>query len=307
MKTLLNTKREATELKFDKSIAAAILAPFFIALSIIITNMAGSVAPPLVIAGLGALFSVPFLLALAFLSKTDLQVSKILNELRTPFLQVLITRAILGSAMIVTGFTMTTAIKAVLLLRLEPIFVFIWSMIYFDEKPKPKKLIALTFLAIGSGLVVAPNEAMGGPNWGDALIVASLLFLSYSYIPTQAVVQKSSPAGLNILTNTIGGIIITAVAFAMPGQTIKLTAHALWLISGYALVFSVIGVTLYYYAFKTLKPWVIASFLSLEVVFGLILAYYILHETMAPIQMAGAVIVLAATAWIARLSATHSK
>ncbi len=289
-------------MKIDKGIAAAVLAPFFIALSIIVTNMAGGEAPPLVIAGLGSLFSVPFLIVIALVSKADLQISKLLNELRMPFLKVLFTRNIIGSALIVSGFTMTTAIKAVLLLRLEPVFVFVWSMIYFNEKPNPKKLIALLALLAGSGLVVAPNEAVGGPNLGDALVVISLLFLSYSYIPTNEVVQKTSPAGLNLMTNTIGGVIITALAFCIPGQAFGLTTKALLLITSYAIVFSVIGVSLYLYAFKTLKPWVIASFLSLEVVFGTILAFFILHETMTPIQIAGAIVVLAATAVIARLN-----
>jgi drug/metabolite transporter (DMT)-like permease len=294
-------------MKIDKGIAAAVLAPFFIALSIIVTNMAGGEAPPLVIAGLGSLFSVPFLIVIALVSKTDLQISKLLNELRMPFLKVLITRNIIGSALIVSGFTMTTAIKAVLLLRLEPVFVFVWSMIYFNEKPNPKKLIALLALLAGSGLVVAPNQAVGGPNLGDALVVISLLFLSYSYIPTNEVVQKTSSAGLNLMTNTIGGAIVTAIAFCIPSQQFGLSTKALLLITSYAIVFSVIGVSLYLYAFKTLKPWVIASFLSLEVVFGTTLAFFILHETMTPIQIAGAIVVLAATAVIARLNQEPEK
>lgn len=292
-------------MKIDKGLASATLAPFFIALSIIVTNMAGREAPPLVIAGLGTLISVPFLVLLAVVSKIDLQISRLLNELRMPFLKVLLTRNVIGSAMIVTGFTMTTAIKAVLLLRLEPVFVFIWSMIFFKEKAGPKKLMALSALLVGSGLVVAPNEAVGGPNLGDALVVLSLIFLSYSYIPTAEVVQKSSSAGLNILTNVIAGVVITAIAFCVPGQNLKLTANGLMLITAYAITFSVIGVSLYYYAFKTMKPWVIASFLSLEVVFGTVLAFFILKESMAPLQVVGAVIVLIATVVIARLAHMH--
>lgn len=72
-------------MKIDKGIAAAIMAPFFIALSIIVTKIAGRVAPPLVIAGLGALISLPFLLGISLASKIDLQIPKLLTELRTPF------------------------------------------------------------------------------------------------------------------------------------------------------------------------------------------------------------------------------
>lgn len=289
-------------MKIDKGIVAAILAPFFIALSIIVTKIAGRVAPPLVIAGLGALISLPFLLGISIASKTDLQIPKLLTELRTPFLKVLFTRAILGSGLIVAGFTMTSAIKSVLLLRLEPVFVFLWSMLFFKEKPRPKKVIALAFLLIGSAMVVAPNGALDGPNLGDALIVISLLFLSYSYIPTQEIVEKSNPAGLNILTNLLGGGALALVAFNIPDQPVHLTQRGVELITGYSITFSVIGCGLYFYAFKTLKPWIIASFLSLEVVFGSVLALVLLKETMSLFQILGAVIVLVATAWIAKLS-----
>lgn len=201
---------------------------------------------------------------------------------------------------------MTSAIKSVLLLRLEPVFVFLWSMLFFKEKPKPKKVIALTFLLIGSAMVVAPNNALDGPNWGDALIVTSLLFLSYSYIPTREIVEQSSPAGLNIMTNLIGGGVLALIAFNIPNDPVHLTLRGMELITGYSITFSVIGGGLYFYAFKTLKPWIIASFLSLEVVFGSVLAMVMLKETMSPFQILGAVIVLSATAWIAVLSYQHS-
>ncbi len=260
----------------------------------------------MVIAGLGALISLPFLLAISFLSKTDLQIPKLLTELRTPFIKVLLTRAIIGSGLIVAGFTMTSAIKSVLLLRLEPVFVFLWSMLFFHEKPKPKKVIALTLLLIGSAMVVAPNGAVDGPNLGDALIVISLLFLSYSYIPTQRIVEKCSPAGLNIMTNLLGGSALAVIAFNIPDQPVHISMRGIELITGYSITFSVIGCGLYFYAFKTLKPWIIASFLSLEVVFGSVLALLLLKETMSPFQILGAVIVLAATAWIAKLSYDHT-
>lgn len=259
------------------------------------------------IAGLGSLFSLPFLIGFAFASKNDLQISRLLNELRKPFLQVLITRSILGSGLIVAGFTMTTAIKSVLLLRLEPVFVFVFSVLYLHEKPVPSKLIALAMLVIGSLLVVEAHNAIDGPNLGDGLIVLSLLFLSFSYIPTKEIVEKSSPAGLNILTNGIGGAVLTLIAFCIPNQSVDLTPKALGLVAGYTLSFSVIGASLYYYAFKSLKAWVIASFLSLEVVFGSILAFVLLKESMSPIQMLGALIVLGATVAISYLERKKSK
>jgi drug/metabolite transporter (DMT)-like permease len=287
----------------NKGLAAAILAPFFIAFSIILVRMAGTMAPPIVIAGLGTLIAVPLLLAVAVVAKSPPRIGMFLHQLRSPFLKVLVTRSLIGQFLIITGFTMTTAVKAVLLLRLEPLFVFGWSMLLQNEKPRPVKLLLLLALVMGSLLVVAPHDHIDGINIGDILVVASLGFFSYSYIPTQQIVAKANPADLNIFSNLIGGAILTILALMLDHwQAFSLSAQAWQLIGGYALVFPVIGASLYFYAFKTLKPWVIASFLSLEVVFGLILAVLILRETIAPLQFLGAVIVLGATAGIGRLN-----
>jgi drug/metabolite transporter (DMT)-like permease len=286
-----------------KGLVAAVLAPFFIAFSIILVRMAGTMALPLVIAGMGTLIAVPILFAVQLMGGSRPQVGIFAKELRTPFLQVLVTRSLIGQFLIITGFTMTTAVKAVLLLRLEPLFVFGWSMLLQNEKPHPHKVLLLLALVAGSLLVVAPHDHIDGINTGDILVVASLAFFSYSYVPTHQIVTRANPADLNIFSNLIGGTILSIVAlilyrpmaFSLPGQ-------AWQLIGGYALVFPVIGSSLYFYAFKTLKPWVIASFLSLEVVFGLILAVLILKETIAPLQLLGAIIVLSATAGIGRLN-----
>lgn len=287
---------------FNLSLAAAILAPFFISLSIIITKMAGHVLHPLVIAGIGPLIAVPFLLLMQLPTKRSLDLIKILTELKRPFIQVLITRAILGSCLIISGFVLTTAVKAVLLLRLEPLFVFLWTVILYKEKPRLKKVLLLLLLLAGSALVVAPqNGTVDGPNLGDGLVVASLIFLSFSYFPTKEIANKANPAGLNLLTTLGGGLCITLGLIVFGHfDPLHIPLKGIEFITYYSIVFHVIAASLYFFAFKVLKPWIISSFLSLEVVFGLILAFLLLHESVTPLQLAGAAIVLGATVAIGR-------
>lgn len=297
--------RPFLEKEKKKGLLAAILAPFFISLSIILTKIIGGSVQPLIIGGLGSLFAVPCLFMIYRLTKMSLNFSKIWKDLRSPVLEVLLSKAIIGQALIITGFTMTTAVKSVLLLRLEPIFVFIFTVILHKEKAHLPKILLLSALLVGSILVVAPSGNMPGPNLGDGLVVLSLLFFSYSYIPTKKIVLKTSPAELNILCSLIGGIALSlaALCFCSP-QSFVLPAQSWELIAFYSLVFHIIASSLYFYAFKTLKAWIIASFLSLEVVFGLILAYFMLHETMTPQQMLGAIIVLIATVFIGRFDSS---
>jgi drug/metabolite transporter (DMT)-like permease len=297
-------------LKLDKGLIAALLAPFFIAMSIMVVKLAGNGAPPLVIAGLGPLLSIPFLVLLQLTSKTPLNLKELLKPpARAPFMKVLVTRSIIGQILIIAGFSLTTGVKSVLLLRLEPLFVVLWAVLLRHEKPGAKKLTLLMLLIIGSVFVVAPDasgaSSISGsaPNFGDLMIILSLLFFSYSYIPTQEVVARANPAAVNLLGNLLGGAFISLIAFFVYGPTgFQISLNTLLLILAYSCVFFACGCTLYFYAFKTLQPWIIASFLSLEVVFGLVLAFLMLHEQMTWVQLMGAMTVCLAMIGIARLN-----
>jgi drug/metabolite transporter (DMT)-like permease len=299
----------------NKGLLSAVLAPFFIAMSIMVVKLAGNGAPPLVIAGLGPLLSIPFLLLLQLTSSAPLNLMELLRPpLLSPFMRVVVTRSIIGQILIITGFSLTTGVKSVLLLRLEPLFVVLWAVLLRHEKPGARKLILLMLLVIGSALVVAPGAsgassiAASAPNLGDLMIVSSLLFFSYSYIPTQEVVAQSNPAAINLLGNLLGGAFITLTALVVCGPGgFHMSINTLLLILAYSFVFFACGCTLYFYAFKALQPWVIASFLSLEVVFGLVLAFLILHEQMSCVQLMGAMTVCLAMIGIARLNQAESR
>lgn len=284
----------------DPGIAASITAPLFIAISILLAKVAGQHSQALFVAGLGSLISVPFLLAASLLKRSNLEPAKLFNQARSSFLQVLFSRALFGQALIILGFTMTTAVKSILLLRLEPVFVFFWSVLLLGEKPTRGKAALLSLLLLGSLLVVWPQDKVSAPNTGDGLILLSLLFLSYSYIPTGKAIEQSSAAALNLFTNLIGGGTIAALALTIYGaSSFPTTATAWGPILAYSISFCVIGASLYFYAFNSVKPWVISSFLSLEVVYGLILAVIFMAEKLTALQCTGALVLLSATLLIA--------
>lgn len=286
----------------DSGIAACVTAPFFIALSILYTKIAGHHSHAFFIAGLGALMSVPFLVLPVWANRTSLGISSILQvpETRNAFLQVLVSRNIVGQALIVLGFTMTTAVKSILLLRLEPVLVFVWSMLLLNERPTKGKLALLGLLLVGSMLTAWPTNPVSAPNLGDGLIVIALLTLSYSYLPTQRVVAKASSNALNLLTNLFGGLALTAMGIACCGiAAIPHTWETIGPIAGYTFSFAIVGVTLYLHALRTVKPWIIASFLSLEVIYGLLLAAVMVSEQPTLMQLLGAIVLLSATVGIA--------
>lgn len=284
-----------------RGITAALLAPFFIAVDVICVNMTGGHIPPLVTSALGGLVGAPILFIYHLLRRTDLQFGKILTQLRVPLIKVLLSRSLIGSALIVAGFTMTTAVKAVLLLRLEPLFVLCWSVAGGKEKFTVTKLSLLAIILGGTALVVSPHGTISDINLGDVLIVLSLVLLSYSFGPTEEIVSQSSSAGLNILSTSVGALVILVLVLFLYGPGCLMLTPAEWqTIWGFAVSFYVFACSLYLFAFKTVKPWIIASLMSLEVVFGLLLAFVVLRESIAPVQAIGAAIVCGATYFIAR-------
>jgi drug/metabolite transporter (DMT)-like permease len=101
----------------------------------------------------------------------------------------------------------------------------------------------------------------------------------------------------------VGGLILAAVASVVVGPgALSVSAGSFSLIAAYSFIFYVMACILYFFAFNSVRPWLIASILSLEVVFGVALAIVWLHETVTALQIAGCLIVIAATIAIGNLS-----
>ncbi len=287
--------------KIDRGIVSAILAPIFIAIAVMFVNFAGKYAHPFLIAALSPLISILFLFPILWVSKEKLFFKEMFTNLKIPFYKVLFFRSIIGQVLIVWGFTSTTLVKSILLLRLEPLFVLIWSVFLLGEKSTVKKFILVGLLIIGTLFVVSPNDPISAINVGDLMIIAALASLSYSYIPTEKIVKKSNALSLTAVSNLVSGIFLTVIAlliFSGPAFNISLTGWGL--ILGGLLAFNVIGITLFFYAFKTVKPWIISSFLSLQVIVGIFLAIVFAGEAMTNMQIIGAIIIMAATYLIGR-------
>lgn len=287
----------------SSDLIAAYLAPIFIAASISAVKFAGVHAHPLLIAGIAPLLALPFLALWMKAQKLPLSFGMLQYGERIALIKLILSRCILGQILIVAGFTETTAVKAVLLLRLEPLFVLIWGVLLLNERPQPKKLILTLLLLLGAVLVVSPADEISRPTWGDLYILLALAFLSYSYVPTHSIVKTIPPLTLSFITNLAGGLMITVLAvLLLPAEARHIDSSGYWYIFLYSLSFFVLGATLYYYAFRSIAPWVIASCLSLEVVVGIILAALLFDEIPTLTQGVGALVVLMITILISRMS-----
>ena len=282
-------------------IIAVSVAPLFIAASISAAKLAGNSIHPFIVAGLAPLLSVPFLYVWSRLQGTRLSLTALEGRCRRDLCEILVSRCVLGQVLIVSGFILTTATKAVLLLRLEPLFVLCWNVALLSERPSKKKVWLSLLLIVGAFFVVSPQLGTLQLSVGDGLIVLALLLLSYSYIPTKRISSSIDALSLTMITNVLSGILIVLpTGFLLPHELWATLTPKFGYLLLYSLLLFVFGLPLYFYAFKSLAPWLIACFLSLEVVAGLFLAVLLFSEVPTATQLLGAALMIGATVLVAR-------
>jgi len=68
----------------------------------------------------------------------------------------------------------------------------------------------------------------------------------------------------------------------------------------YSLSFHVFGILLWFTALKSVKPWIVASMLSLTPIVSSLLAFFWLGQTLLTIQLIGGAIIIITTFFIGR-------
>jgi len=287
----------------SKGVLLASLSTIFIGFSIVVASAVTKFVNPIVVTVLGYVVSVFFIFLMAKMIGERFQARELLRNFRRPLSEVIIFRCVLGQLILLFGFSMTIAMRAVFMLRFEPVFVLIYSAILLKEKVTARKLGLIALLILG-GFIFITNLS---PNFmqeimlGDALVIIALAFLAYSYLPSSKISKEINPTTMVITSNLIAAaIIIPLLVFIVPISAMALNATGLAYIVVYAILFYVFGVVLWFKALGSVRPWVVASLLALEPIAGALLAFFWLGQGLTTVQFIGGVIMIAATYFIAK-------
>ena len=197
---------------------------------------------------------------------------------------------------------------ALLVFNTHPLWTAFWARVLYGERPSRRLLQAMPVLLLGLALaldVAGAASGLGmGAQWarmgaGVAFALAAALLFGLALAITQHEV-----AGLDARLRTavtLGGAAVVgvlAVAWqggpALPAGTVGWTALAVLVVlygASFALLFSVLP-----------KLGVVgnSAVLSTEPVFALVLAWAILGQSIAGIQLVGAALVVGTITWISR-------
>jgi drug/metabolite transporter (DMT)-like permease len=205
-----------------------------------------------------------------------------------------------------TALTLIPAGIVALLLYLHPALVAFLSAGLLHERLTTPKRVALGVALAGTVLTVAP--ALGGPASADtgagvaagiAFAVAAAVFYSFYIIAAAWLGRRVAAESMSTVVIAGAAAVFIAAALAR-GPAWPQSAGGWLAVLAIALVSTVGAITLYFAGLERVGPTRAATLSTLEPVVTVTLAAVVLGETIAPVQVAGGALILAAVVLIAR-------
>ena len=204
-----------------------------------------------------------------------------------------------------TALTLAPAGLVALLLYLHPALVALLSALLLHERLSAPKIAALVVALAGMLLTVLPTlgdgarDAHPGILRGVAFGVAAAAIYAGYIVVGARVGRRVAPLPMATLVSASAAVVFVGVAMATgprwPGTP------AGWLaVAGIALVSTVAAITLFFAGLERVGPTQASTLSTVEPLFTVLLAAVVLGETIAPLQLAGGALILAAVILLAR-------
>jgi drug/metabolite transporter (DMT)-like permease len=207
-----------------------------------------------------------------------------------------------------TAIRLAPAGLAALLLYLHPALVAVLAAVFLRERLTTPKLVALAIALLGTTLTVVPAIAAdalaAAPQvlTGLAFAVASAVFYAVYIIVAAAIGRRAEALPMStVVIASAAGVFVVAVLTRGPQWP---QTSVGWLaVAGIALLSTVAAITLYFAGLERIGPVRASTLSTIEPLCTVILAAIVLDESLAPVQVAGGVLILAAAVLIARAKA----
>jgi len=193
-----------------------------------------------------------------------------------------------------TSIKLTTVANSTLLANLASIFVTLAAWLFWKQRPRGLFMAGLALALVGVGMLVETSarvsaDALGG----DALGVVTAMFYAW-YILTVKQLRDRGAATLRLMavTSTVSAVLLLPVALASGEQMLPVSALGWWKLIGLALISHAAGQGLIAYALAHLPAAFSSVSLLFQPVMAAVFAWVLLGEPLAPLQIAGGIVVL---------------
>lgn len=196
-----------------------------------------------------------------------------------------------------SGLKVIEAGRAALIIATIPIFISIFSSCFFRERLTLIKVAGILISVSGAVIVVSrgnPVEILGGGlGWGELYILGCVLgWTTYSLIG-KAMMGSLSPLVLITYSVVVGAVGLFVPAY-FNGMMRNLTHYSAtdWVSIIYLAIFgTVIGFVWYYEGIKDIGPTKAGLFINFVPISAILLAFFILKESITLSLLIGAILV----------------
>ena len=288
-------------MKKHKGLIFAIISPFVTSIATILIGGAIKLLNPWIVLSFSPLIGSIILFFVALFRGEKFKFQEIKNN-QKDILSLIISRQIIGWAIFILGLAFTDVIKAIFFTKVEPYFVLLFHWFVYKEKVKLKHLILLAIHITGAILlsIGGKSTGFGRAQLGDLLVIISMACSSLSYIPAAKLSRAMGAIKINTIMLFAGALIFLPFAFIFSTPTGWVSTRGWVYLLGYSVLFSSIGLTLWFASLKTVKSWIVSSLRALGPLIGVPFAYFLLGETLTPVQLIGGLIVLTTSFLIAK-------
>ena len=193
-----------------------------------------------------------------------------------------------------TSIKLTSVANSTLLANLASIFVTLAAWLLWKQRPRGLFLAGLATALAGVGMLVQTSARLSpAALGGDALGVVTAMFYAW-YLLVVKQLRDGGAATLRLMaaTTTITAVLLLPVALASGEQMMPVTARGWLTLAGLALVSHAAGQGLITYALAHLPAAFSSVSLLFQPVMAAVFAWVLLGEPLAPLQIAGGVVVL---------------
>jgi drug/metabolite transporter (DMT)-like permease len=224
---------------------------------------------------------------------------------RQKLLRAGIVASILYQVLFIVGLTHATAGNAAVILSTSPLWtVFIQARLHREKIPRAMLTGMILSLGGVALIILGGGTSFGfgsGEFMGDIILFGAAILWGLNSNLQKPLLKTYSAVQLSLIFLSIGAIGLSAIA--LPVLAFSGTARTGWeylwaaVLSGAVSIG--IGNVIWSFGVKVLGPGKTANFNNLVPVIAFVLSYMTLHETLTPVQLAGAGVTVLGV-WIAR-------
>ena len=252
-----------------------------------------TVSPIIIVFGRAFFAAIAITSLLLFFSKQSIAIS------RRFYIPMLATGAVLAFHWVTFFYAIQLSTVAIGLITFAcfPIFVSLLAPVFFKEKFHLSTLFQALLTLVGISLVIPFEGISDNTLLGGVLGILSALSFAILTLLNRKYVVSLSAKHVALYQNAVASICLIPFFGWLP---MAITANDLLLLALLGIVFTAFAHSLFNHSLKQVKAQTASIAVSLEPIYGIVAAYFLLGEQMTYVMMLGGALVIIANVWAIR-------